>query len=44
MNLTDESEREHWQEELNISYGMSEEDAFENFRQWREKKKDLSKM
>ncbi len=39
MNLTDESERGHWQEELNIRYGMPEEEAFENFRIWREKKK-----
>ncbi len=39
MNLTDESEREYWQEELNICFGMSKEDAFENFRQWREGKK-----
>jgi hypothetical protein len=29
----------NWQEQLNIHYGMTKEEAFENFRTWREKKK-----
>ncbi len=39
MNLTDESEKEHWQKELNIYFGMSKQQALENFRAWRENKK-----
>jgi hypothetical protein len=28
-----------WQENLNVHYGMNQEQALENFRAWREKKK-----
>ena len=30
---------ENWQDKLNISFGMSKEEALENFRIWRETKK-----
>ncbi|MBM4338795.1 MAG: hypothetical protein FJ110_04565 [Deltaproteobacteria bacterium] len=37
MEKSDEIER--WQNVLNIHYGMSKEEAFERFREWRERKK-----